>query len=283
MRHVAIGLGVIFVGAAFACGPAATSTKVEQPPPAKGADGPREPMAVCKSVQERNHACPAETIEAMLGIRVELGFPPGLAEVVAKNREAIMAQATKELLADTEGPRGVKNCEKLISGYPEAELAADMAVMDGCAQKTDCKEFTKCTMPIFKKGVERKKAKWEKATGVCVAMMAKGAECTEAFAGMLVDARVKLDFPAGFAEKAAGPARAEIVKKATEELKNDFAEPKRQKACQRQTLVAPAEIIASVKACNEKADCGEFAACMAPVQEKMFDMQKKQLAARKGQ
>jgi hypothetical protein len=99
---------------------------------------------------------------------------------------------------------------------------------------------------------------------------------------MIVDTRIKLDLPKGVAAKGKDKAgRAKLVTLAKKEFADDYAADKIKGICEkRQAQVAsvPPEVVKEMLAMQDKCkavadkDCKGFAACMAPILEKMLGM-----------
>lgn len=124
--------------------PAAAKLAPADPAPAQaGAD---DANVVCAQTFARARECTDDFIPALVDARAKLDQPPGIADFVKKDRDAVIAQARQEWENDSKDEAIAATCQKLPDNA--AELAAAAQV---CLAKTDCKEFTACVMPIFEK------------------------------------------------------------------------------------------------------------------------------------
>ncbi len=106
--------------------------------------------------------------------------------------------------------------------------------------------------------------------GTCQELFVREAACTN-FIPMLVDLRIKHDLPAGIAERAREPdGRAELIAMARDEWKIDSAEPARGQTCEKLAAALPAETVAAMQACLQRASCHELVACVAPLHEQLL-------------
>ena len=105
---------------------------------------------------------------------------------------------------------------------------------------------------------------------VCMAVSAKEAECSDDFVPALVDVRIKLDLPAGIAAAAAAPGgKDQLLAQAKQEWAKDSSEAGRTEMCNKMAPQVPAEIAKAAAACDLKAACKDYVACIIPVEEQI--------------
>ena len=95
----------------------------------------------------------------------------------------------------------------------------------------------------------------------CQAVVAREAECTDAFIPMLVDARIKLDRPAGIRDG----DRGELIVAAKAEWLEDSKPAAVERTCSKKK-VAEATAAAYGK-CLKQTTCDAFVKCVAPLVE----------------
>src|SRR3569833_1238074 len=98
---------------------------------------------------------------------------------------------------------------------------------------------------------------------LCVAIMTHSRTCTDQYIPALVDARAQAGHPAGIKEEVAKD-RAGVIAQAKQEWANDSLDANIEKMCSQPKPNADA-IRADATACQAKADCGEFSACIVPI------------------
>ncbi|HEX4450271.1 MAG TPA: hypothetical protein VH143_05325 [Kofleriaceae bacterium] len=99
---------------------------------------------------------------------------------------------------------------------------------------------------------------------LCVAVMAHSRTCTEQYIPVLVDARAQVDHPAGIKD-AVAKDRTGVIAQAKQEWSTDSTDESIEAMCQKPMPNADAQRDA-VTACQAKTDCGEFSACIVPVE-----------------
>jgi hypothetical protein len=109
---------------------------------------PEEMKALCVKTFTRSRECTSDFIPALVDARARHDMPPGIAEQVKTNRDAVIAEAMKEWENDSKDEAIEGMCEK-ISGGPEMAEGADEA--NACMAKTSCPEYVACTMPLHEK------------------------------------------------------------------------------------------------------------------------------------
>jgi len=103
---------------------------------------------------------------------------------------------------------------------------------------------------------------------LCVAIMTHSRTCTDQYIPALVDARAQADHPAGIKDEVAKD-RDGVIAQAKQEWANDSLDANIEKMCSQPMPNADA-IRADATACQAKADCGEFSACIVPIITQQF-------------
>ena len=125
----------------------ASETAQAKPAPATAANATTgdDPKAVCVATMTRARECTADYIPALVDARAQADVPPGIADAVKKDRNAVIAEANEEWKTDSQDANIAGMCDKVAADASPDELATTK----GCNAKTDCKEFTTCVMPVF--------------------------------------------------------------------------------------------------------------------------------------
>ena len=130
---------------AAACGGSKSEpAKPASDPAASGGDV----KAVCVKTFTRARECTSDFIPALVDARARHDVPPGIAEQVKANRDAVIAEAMKEWENDSKDEAIAGTCDK-ISADPS--MGADSAEFEGCLAKTSCPEFVACATPVQEK------------------------------------------------------------------------------------------------------------------------------------
>ena len=117
----------------------------------------------------------------------------------------------------------------------------------------------------------------EEMTKTCKAEFARQLECKDDFLGVLVDARIKLDLPAGIAAKGKTKAgRDKLLAEAKKEIVVDHAPDKADATCKAMAPMMPKEHAGEMMSMSEKClaekDCKAYAACEGPMIDMMLPM-----------
>jgi hypothetical protein len=143
---LSLALALASLGLA-ACGTTEASpatTKSSAAP--KAAPASTDTQAACVQLFTRNRECTDDYIPALVDLRAKLDKPPGVAEKVKQDRDAIIAQAKTEWAADSTDEAIAATCAKVTD--------ADKAGAEGiqaCMAETTCAGHTACVMPFFEK------------------------------------------------------------------------------------------------------------------------------------
>src|SRR5262245_44615280 len=107
------------------------------------------------------------------------------------------------------------------------------------------------------------------AQALCVRSFEKQRECTDTFLPALVDARVRLDKPAGIAAADKESGREALVAQAREEWKNDSTDTAINDTCAGMIAhgMGTPEMSAAVSSCLEAPSCADFVPCQIKIIE----------------
>ncbi len=108
---------------------------------ASSATGPEES---CLATMRRERECTAEFIPALVGLRVRLDEPAGIAaRDASEGREALVAEANAEWTTDATDERFAQNCAQM-NQLPAEQAASWTEMMQGCLAAADCAGFVEC-------------------------------------------------------------------------------------------------------------------------------------------
>ena len=138
-------LAALTLGSLAGCG---GSKAKPEPAPTASATGSADMKALCVKMFTRTRECTSDFIPALVDTRARHDMPPGIAEKVKTNRDAVIAEAMKEWENDSKDEAIGAMCEKIGSDPAMAESADEV---NGCMAKTSCPEFVACTMPLHEK------------------------------------------------------------------------------------------------------------------------------------
>jgi hypothetical protein len=108
-----------------------------------------DPKAVCVATMTRARECTDDYIPALVDARAQADVPPGIADAVKKDRNAVIAEAKGEWATDSKDENIAGMCEKMAADM--VATPEELATAKDCNAKTDCKEYTACVMPLFAK------------------------------------------------------------------------------------------------------------------------------------
>jgi hypothetical protein len=143
---LALALALAPLGLA-AC--ASAEAQPKQPATAQQTSTADDPKAVCVATMTRARECTDDYIPALVDARAQADVPPGIADAVKKDRNAVIAEAKQEWATDSKDENIAGMCEKMTADG--ATTPDELAMAKDCNAKTDCKEYTSCVMPLFAK------------------------------------------------------------------------------------------------------------------------------------
>lgn len=153
MRTVAIVAIALFVAA---CG------GKKGPAPAPAAEP--TPAEGCLQLFQRQRACTDVFIPALVGWRVELDVPGGVAaEDESQGRDALVAKAKAEWAASNSDEQLAALCAELLPTIPPEQLDGMLAVGKQCVAAETCEAFTTCIEPMQRQRLEAQKTAEEEA------------------------------------------------------------------------------------------------------------------------
>lgn len=146
-----IGSLVLVLG--LSVGAAACGTTEAAPAPtakAQPATAAAEAQTTCVEVFTRNRTCTDDYIPALVDARARHDKPPGIAEAVKADRNAVIAEAKGEWADDSKDEAIAQTCQKMTEQIDRVE-PGDLEAARGCLAKADCASFVACVTPIFEK------------------------------------------------------------------------------------------------------------------------------------
>ena len=99
---------------------------------------------------------------------------------------------------------------------------------------------------------------------LCVAVMDHSRQCTDQYIPTLVDARAQADHPAGIRD-AVAKNRDGVIAQAKGEWAHDSSDASIEAMCA-QPIFKTDDVRAAVSACQATTDCGQFSACIVPIE-----------------
>jgi hypothetical protein len=136
----------------------ASDTAQAKPAPGSSTNATRastdDPKALCVQTFTRSRECTDDYIPALVDTRAKHDMPPGIADEVKKDRDAVIKQAKEEWANDSKDEAIAATCDKM-----SAEVGNDpdmIATAKDCLAKTDCATFSTCSMQLFEKHMSKK-------------------------------------------------------------------------------------------------------------------------------
>src|SRR6185503_8880634 len=132
-----------------ACGGGGAKPATEPATPTETATvTPEEAHAGCMEMFTRQRECTDAFIPALVGWRVELDVPAGVAEQDRTlGRDALVAKAMEEWAASNSDEQLAELCTNLIGSIPPDQLPSMVAVGRACNASETCEAFTTCLEP----------------------------------------------------------------------------------------------------------------------------------------
>jgi hypothetical protein len=124
--------------------PASDASVAAADPPAHANGG--TPTQACVAVMHRTRECEDVYVPGLLGLRVRLDLPRGIAERFSSEGESAMLElAHSQFSRDWSDDAITRNCTDL-SRRDQAEQEAIVAPDRHCLEMTDCNAFTTCDL-----------------------------------------------------------------------------------------------------------------------------------------
>jgi hypothetical protein len=137
--------------------PVATETTPAEPEATPAADD--DPAAGCVALFVRLRECTDEFIPALVGWRVELDVPAGIAKLDAEQgRDALVSTAMEEWKNDSTDEAIAGMCGQVVQSIPAEQLDAMIARGRECIAKDSCAEVVSCTEPMQRDRLQAQKA-----------------------------------------------------------------------------------------------------------------------------
>ncbi len=136
----------------------ATPVATEEPAePAPAAN--QDPAAGCAALFVRLRECTDEFIPALVGWRVELDVPGGIAEMdQSQGRDALVSTAMDEWKRDSTDEAIAAMCGQIVQSVPPEQLDGMLAMGRECVAKEACGEVVTCIEPMQRGRLQAQKA-----------------------------------------------------------------------------------------------------------------------------
>src|SRR5689334_16952529 len=108
-----VALALVTAATAAACS-ASEAAPASPGAPAQKASTP-DPQATCVELMTRNRVCTEDFIPALVDARVKYDNPPGIKDQVAKDRDAVIAQAKAEWAEDSKDAAIAEHCKEMAA------------------------------------------------------------------------------------------------------------------------------------------------------------------------
>lgn len=129
---------------ASACGSTSDAAPVAAKPTAAAGDG----RAMCVEVMTRNRTCTDDYIPALVDLRARHDQPPGIADAVKADRNAVIAEAKTEWAEDSKDEAIGRVCDALTQKPGQVE-PGDIEAANACLAKDACGDYIACITPVF--------------------------------------------------------------------------------------------------------------------------------------
>jgi hypothetical protein len=105
--------------------------------------------AICRAFMQRQRACSATFIPALVDARVTADNPPGLAAMDKKNgREALVKEAFDEWVNDSKDPAIDALCDDIAQSTSPAKDLELRTSVSTCLGEAGCDAFVSCAVPL---------------------------------------------------------------------------------------------------------------------------------------
>lgn len=136
-----LSLALLFVAACT--GAEAASNSPSTPQAKKAQATSQSDHDQCVAVMQHARTCTDQYIPALVDARASVDQPPGIKDAVAKDRNAVIAQANAEWANDQKDENISAACDH-VPALPD-DLKQEAA---SCQAKTDCAAFVSCVIPL---------------------------------------------------------------------------------------------------------------------------------------
>ena len=111
-------LAALALGLAPLAGCASDNAQAAKPAPTAQKASTDDPKAVCVATMTRSRECTDDYIPALVDARAQADAPPGIADAVKKDRNAVIAEAKQEWATDSQDANIAGMCEKMAGDPP---------------------------------------------------------------------------------------------------------------------------------------------------------------------
>jgi len=143
MSRIATALLLALAPLVAACGSASEASPAKPEPAQAAAAG--DFQTACMTVMQRNRACTAEYIPALVDMRARIDKPAGIKDAVAQDRAGVIARANEEWKTDSTDEAFARVCQSVQEhATPEAAEQAK-----ACMAKDTCAEYAPCITAVM--------------------------------------------------------------------------------------------------------------------------------------
>jgi hypothetical protein len=104
---------------------------------------------LCRALMQRQRACSADFIPALVAARVSAENPPGIrARAERIGRDALIAEAFTEWESDSTAPAIQSTCDKLAGSLSPARDGELRRSASACLAQDGCGAFVACAVPL---------------------------------------------------------------------------------------------------------------------------------------
>ena len=117
MSRTALALILALAPLAAACG---TTSAAAPAPKAQKASSTGDAQTLCVEAMTRNRTCTDDFIPALVDARARHDMPPGIADAVKQDRNAVIAKAKEEWATDSTDESIARNCQAMVEKLTKA-------------------------------------------------------------------------------------------------------------------------------------------------------------------
>jgi hypothetical protein len=129
-----------------------------KPAPASPQPAANDDAAGCEKMFARQRECTDVFIPALVGWRVELDVPAGVAaRDQAEGRQALVDQALTEWAEDSKEEKVRETCAAILASIPAERLAPMREAGEACMATADCQAFVACMEPMHRQRLQAQK------------------------------------------------------------------------------------------------------------------------------
>jgi hypothetical protein len=103
----------------------------------------------CEAFFARARECREPYVDQLVGVRIELDKPAGIAaKAEAEGKAALVAQAQEEFEVDSQPAAVHELCTRVVAQVPPEQVDAMRAQGEHCMSMADCDGFAACSVDI---------------------------------------------------------------------------------------------------------------------------------------